>query len=257
MLDGGRHALVDLGWRGTSGLALAEVLEHAGHAPPTFFYLGYQGADNGAERPIRDRQEAWLFDAERHEGAPLDGWLCGYLIESFCAGGHGPVLGYEERPEGGVGPVLRAARNEAVIDWGLADVRAVVADAVSALLSTLHFVDTHADLRAPVAAVLEELWYRPTPDEAGAWGAFPHEFDQAGDHRATLARPLSVSSLARAASGDSGVAGPWVGAAVASSPAPIRHGVAIGRVARRKGATLVRVARARATARRAGWAAHG
>jgi hypothetical protein len=252
---GGRHALVDLGWRGTSGLALAEVLEHAGHEPPRFFYLGYQGADDGAERPIRDRQEAWLFDAERGEGVPLDGWLCGYLIESFCAGGHGAVLGYEERAEGGVGPVLRAARNEPVLDWGLADVRAVVADAVSVLSSTLRFVDAGADLRAPVAELLEELWYRPTPEEAAAWGAFPHEFDQAGEHRATLARPLSMTSLARAASGDAAVAGPWVRAAVASSPAPIRHGVALGRLARRKGTTLLRVARARATARRAGWAA--
>jgi hypothetical protein len=111
------------------------------------------------------------------------------LLEVFCAGREGQLMGYQ-RSGGRIVPQLREPTNSCVIQWGLDLVRETVRQVVEQFISIPEICSVESDLRPAIAALLSEFWHRPEPREAHAWGSFPSEDDQAVADRTPLARPF-------------------------------------------------------------------
>lgn len=191
MLDGVPWGVVDLGWRGRATGAMAEVVECNGGDRPVEFYLGLRA---GAARPGALRT-SWLFESPDRDDLVRGLRRVETLLESFAAGDHGVVLGYEADGDGRMVPVLQRRGNPGVAAWGLDTVREAVARFAEALVVEEDLVDPWADLRPAAAALLREFWTAPTVDEADAWGAFPHEDDPRGVQVRSLAAPVRLRTL--------------------------------------------------------------
>ncbi len=196
--DGTPSALVDVGWRGTSARALAEALPAGCSMPEQLYYFGLlEDAHEKAGPDLAPAMAAWFFDAARGTGRLpyMRGTIS--LVELFCSGDHGPVLGFAV--EGGVaGPVFGGERSAAA-PWGLDLVRRTVsafADAASAALANGE-ADPEADVRAAVDDVLRAFWLHPTQAEARHWGSFPVECSFSSALSYPLASPLGARSLVR------------------------------------------------------------
>ena len=187
------YGVVDLGWYGRAGAALSSVLRREGaDGPQTYFYLGLH------RRPppeIRDRCRAYLFDGGANVGAdiaPMPGVV--NLLETFCAGSHGQVLGYEvDGPE--VKPVLKGGVNDAALAWGLPTLRTTIDHFVAELVLDQPLADLDSDLRAAVVALLELFVVHPTRTEAEAWGAVVFSGDQNEALPRRLANPYSLAEV--------------------------------------------------------------
>lgn len=194
---GHRSALVDLGWRGHSARAFDALVRHVGGAPVEHLFLGlYSGARlvrQGACPPVLS---AWLFDRDRGRAPdPRRLERPNVVLEMFCAGTEGRTLGY--RREGTrVVPVLSAPVNGPVLDWGLQDVRDVIADVVQGCCDGLTAQHLHVDLAGPAWDVLQAFWSHPTSAEAAAWGSFPWE-EESYPPVYRLAGPLPPRQLLR------------------------------------------------------------
>lgn len=196
--DGTPSALVDVGWRGTSARALADALPATYPMPERLYYFGLlEDAHEKAGPDLAPLMAAWFFDAARGTGRLpyMRGTIS--LVELFCSGDHGPVLGFASR-DGVAGPVFGGERSAAA-PWGLDLVRRTVsafADAVAAALANDE-ADPEADVRAAVDGVLRAFWLRPTPAEARHWGSFPVECSFSSALSYPLAEPLGARSLVR------------------------------------------------------------
>lgn len=184
LFDDDRWAMVDVGWRARLQSSLALVLGDAGGPRPKGLYFGLNDKPNEA---ACGPAIAYLYDRQARlglSGAPTD---LSTHMEMFCCATHGTVRGYS-RQNGRVQPVLKHAVNDAAMRWGLETVRQTVDRFVEHLVLDPQFVDLGTDLRSCVVELLRELSYRPTSDEARAYGAFDFASDQSEDHFKRFAR---------------------------------------------------------------------
>lgn len=196
LMDDVRYGVVDIGWRGRMGANLSTVLRDAGATGPSaFYYFGLQGAPPTGM--VAD-SDAYLFDGGRCVGAAYQA-IPGltHLLETFCAGSHGLVTGYE-RTGARVWPVFKEAENEGALRWGLPTLRATVARFVNAVVLDRDIVELDADLRPAIAALLAALALGPEPGEASAWGPFPFNDDQTEALTRQLAYPYGAGEVATA-----------------------------------------------------------
>ena len=204
LLDGTPSALVDSGWRGDAAGAFDQVLVHGGAAPVTHLMMGVlveRDADRRQTHPVD--MLGWLFD-ERAHPARLRGFPSpAVLIEMFCAGTEGRVVGYRHA-EGGVEPVLAAPRNTPVLEWGLPRVHDVAAR-VAELCHESRWADgdgSSTDWSSIVWPLLEAFWLRPSSAEAHAWGSFPFEAEVWPPSGRVAHRTTTRDVIARARRGD-------------------------------------------------------
>jgi len=191
LVDATPWGVVDLGWRARATGALADVVDGAGGARPSEFYLGLRAGSVSSYA----RRSAWLFESPGRDDLVRDLPRVETLLEAFAAGDHGVVLGYQRDHDGRMAPVLQRPDNPAVEAWGLDTMRGAVARFAEALLVDDVLVDPWADLRRVAGALLRELWAAPTAGEAAAWGAFPYEDDPRGVQVRLLASPLGLSTM--------------------------------------------------------------
>ena len=172
-------ALIDVGWRASMAGALTTALRGSRmHLPATYLYFGlgedaYQVAGTGIS-PLLD---AWFFD-----DAGKGGYLpylasTSSLIEMFCAGSHGAVIGYEQKGNEIV-PKLRSEFSP-MQEWGLPILWKATADFVEAFTRTMqgaqNIVNLDVDLRHGIRDILQLFWLRPSRLEVKYWGTFPAE----------------------------------------------------------------------------------
>ncbi|MPY95247.1 MAG: hypothetical protein GEV08_19970 [Acidimicrobiia bacterium] len=192
VLAPGRIGLVDLGWRGTTQHAIEQLTTRRLAAEVHGLYLGADPAIDPGYEP--GRREAYLFD--RRRGVGIDDLPEAYrtMLEVFCTGGHGPVIGYEHDGDV-VRPVLARASNEAAATWGLAVVRATVAAFCEGLPLDGDLVDPRTDVRAATAESFRLFLDAPTRAEAAAWSAYPLECDSAGLYTVPVGQPYTRRDL--------------------------------------------------------------
>ena len=169
-------ALVDVGWTGQTARAFDHLVRALGGRPVRHLFCGVVAAAGAVRRePEPPQMTGWLFDDDlgRPASCPLTG--PNVLVEMLCAGREGRLLRYERRPGGEVVPVPAEPVNQPVLDWGLDDVRRVIARVAELAAPRLTARDVGVDLAAPVTEVLSAFWTRPTRAEALAWGTFPWE----------------------------------------------------------------------------------
>jgi len=223
-------ALVDLGWRGTLQKALGVTLARSGTGPPRGLYFGiisnpFLGIVNASLEASCGPMEAYLLDERSRRGMDTVVPEAAHMVEAFCTGTEGAVIGYEERAEQ-VAPVLATPINRPALEAGLLLVRQTISRFSEELaLSSSGFVSLDADVRPATTAILKAFWETPSPAAAAAWATFPFELN--------LLRAESTIMATRYSWGDvadvfrTGVLGrnewrPWVPGSLAITPASIR-----------------------------------
>lgn len=192
-LDETEHAaIVDTGWMGRQQRSLAEILASKGVDSPRVFLFGHDSSNSSWHAP--DVITAYMYDACTEMG-----WTEGIpqpwgIIEVFCVGDHGRLLGYRDS-DGRIEPDIENADNVDAQEWGLGLFRTTVLAFVEALVLEDDLVDVGADLRGAVVEVCREFWLSPTAAEAQAWGGFVYEDDPVGLSRGVLASAYGLRDI--------------------------------------------------------------
>ena len=228
-------ALVDIGWSGRAFSYLVRALgDDVVHSPAGFFF----GVSRGAELDALKRVEAYFFNQSLMEGYPQTADV--HLMEMFCAGSHGLVLGYEER-EGVIVPRLASERNTQVLEWGLGYAHRCVEAFARHVARDLSLVDIASDVRPALEELLRLFWHSPSYDEARVIGSFPYQDDQHAERLRPLAQGFGLCHIAKALTGPRRVRhhrATWYDGSMALTRWPMRWGIAL---AGRFGAWLRRV----------------
>jgi predicted HAD superfamily hydrolase len=240
LMDSAPWAIVDVGWAGMIQRSLARILAMAGGAStPVGFYYGL--VDGGTD-PKSGIFQPYMFDHRSRTGfGPWNGVVAWPLIDIFCEGTEGQVLEYAMHADGQVEPVLKEQFNDAAVKWGLPIVRTTILRFAEILCLDPLLTNPTADLRGATAAVLQNFWNSPTPDEAHVWGAFPYEVEQGGGPIRTLGQAYSMKDLGRIMRSGSlrhHVAS-WRAGSLAASPKALQVTLRLARDARRRTRTIV------------------
>ena len=193
--------LVDVGWRGSMARALADALHGSSLAAPArHFYFGLSDDSRRVAGPeVAPQMEAWFFDDAAGTGFLPYPQSSTSLLEMFCAGDHGAVVGYRRSGER-IEPVLRSPTSP-MAEWGLPLLRETTADFVDLLVRTAsdtpELVDLAADPRDAVKRVLDLFWLHPSAAEALHWGSFPVEVTLSNRHVLPLAEPMRLGRIVR------------------------------------------------------------
>ena len=233
-------ALVDLGWRGTLQKALGVLLANSGAGLPRGLYFGiltapFLGITTPSLEASCGPMEAYLFEERSHRGMATVGPEATHMIETFCTGTEGAVIGYEERAEH-VAPVLATPINRPALEAGLSVVRQTISRFSEELALSSGGVNLDADVRPATTAILKAFWQTPSFAAAAAWATFPFELNLARAESTRMATRFSWRDVADGFR--SGVLGrsvwrPWVAGSLAITPAPVRLALQVSMPARR------------------------
>jgi hypothetical protein len=254
VLDDEPYGIVDTGWTGRTHDSFAKVVTGAGGRAPHGFYFGLTARRDDDAHGVK---EAYFFDAQANTGHVTVGMRLRTFLESFCAGDHGRVLGYED-VDGVIRPRLERAVNTRLIDWGLPVLRETIRAFVVALVVDPSLNDPRADVRPAIADVLGRFHGDPERREALAWSRYLYEEDLGGYALVGMARPYDWRSVWRGlVTGDVADASnvQWYAGSLAISPRPIELAIRLlgrgRRDFRRVGHVLSRAASKIVGARRA------
>jgi hypothetical protein len=197
--DGTTFGLVDVGWRASIVGTLSSILSETSiNEPHRYYFFGlnseaYRIAGPGSVERLRP----WLFDGSAGSGYLPELQAICTLMEMFCAGAHGAVIGLN-RLGGRIEPVL-ASETSPMQEWGLASIRETIyafTDIfVEMLHSTIDLIDMDADVRRSVNQALRLFWLHPTVDEVREWGTFPVETSLNNGVVKTLAERVGFREL--------------------------------------------------------------
>ena len=202
LTDGVPFALVDTGWEGQMVQSMHDVLAPLGVGVERVFFLGRLQRNRGFENP--EAITGYFFDERAGTGFVEATMQLRWLLEAFCAADHGMTIGFTETSTG-IEPVLVSADNPALGRWPFWDIyRQATYTFAELCIWDADLIEVNADLRAPVNALLSELWFHPRDDEAAVWGQFPFDDLLASDWH-PLARPIGLGDFAtRAKAGYAG-----------------------------------------------------
>ena len=229
LLDGEDWALVDLGWRGTLQKALGVLLANASAGLPRGLYFGimttpFLGIATPSLEASCGPMEAYLFDERSRRGTATIGPEATQMIEAFCTGTDGALIGYQADGEQ-VTPMLVTPVNRPALEAGLPLVRETICRFSEDLALRPGSVNSDADVRPATSAILKAFWRSPAPSAAAAWATFPFELNLARAESTQLATRFSWSDVVDAFR--TGVLGrrhwrPWVAGSLVITPAAVR-----------------------------------
>ncbi|MFR9769349.1 hypothetical protein [Nocardia sp. SC052] len=205
-----RTGLVDAGWTGRMINSLLRACRTDVQQRPHALVWGYE--PRGAVDPAGlDRVAAYMYNTATGDGLLWRVPDAPFLVETFCMGDHGIVVGYRETLEGHVRPVLQTSGNPAAEAWGLHTYRSTLY-AFTEQLAEL----PSEELRPLIHQLMDSFWCHPSHGEAAAWGSYPYDSDPAATATRSLARPLDERAPVR---GDRA----WITGALRLSPPAARE----------------------------------
>lgn len=219
--DGTPYGVVDTGWAGRVVQALEDALPEDARPPVRGWFFGYMDRPDGARRP--DVLRGYLFDDVARTGVRGRFAQAYGPIETFTVADCGMTTDFVRGDDGTLTPVLASPDNPVLADWPWELMRTTMLRFVDELVMDEDIAAVGADLRLPVAAVLEDFWDRPTAEEARAWGRYPYEDDLLASSRHRLATGLSLRDFVRKST-DRGYEGRrlWLQGSVALTGAGLR-----------------------------------
>ena len=168
--------------------------------------------------------EAYLFDERSRRGMDTVGPEAAHMVEVFCSGTEGAVIGYEERAEQ-VAPVPGHAHQPAGPGGGPVGGATDHIPFQRGAGALVGGVSLDADVRPATTAILEAFWQTPSPAAAAAWATFPFELNLARAESTRMATRFSwrdVADVFRTGVLGRSVWRPWVAGSLAITPAPVR-----------------------------------
>lgn len=163
-----RIGIVDSGWNGSMQNCLMTLLEGAGKPLPNLkgYYFGLY------TEPKQGTWEAWYFDPL----TPLKKVICfnNNVYECMCAAPHGTTMGYTIQEDGKAVPICKPMRAVDQANAALAEQQERICLAFTEqVLPQVSFSDFAALPLADVTeSLLQRLLFRPTAEEAQAFGQF-------------------------------------------------------------------------------------
>ncbi len=206
--------LVDLGTGATLFHALSKIFATEDINPPHGFYLGLRQSVKNSRFGL---PEVYLHD-ERHNLGFLQAHGLVTMLETFCSGDHGSVIGYQKVGDR-IEPILTELKNQRVLDWGYDLVRETICAVADRLLLDSELLNPEANLCAASLTVFNLFWNEPTKQESLAWGTFPMED---GWGKESISNCLATAYTWKDVLNRSKPRHWWHNAAVAQSTAPIR-----------------------------------
>jgi hypothetical protein len=193
LADGVPSGIVDIGWNGRLHRSLARLLCNGEIAPPGGlhgFYFGLVCASQPtAEHPLRAYFCAGGQPLRRER-------VCSNkaLWELFVAADAGGVIGYEDKEDGRVVPVLSEDGWREAVNWGIEYQQSAVVKFTEYLTEALGTPETCSseDFAAVSELLLELFTTEPSLQEADAYGSFLFAEDQTHSPLYELAPRLSV-----------------------------------------------------------------
>ncbi len=223
--------LVDVGWTLKAQQALGRVLKAAGmDCPVSGFYFGVSqsaltASRAGAYQAYFLERDAWF---DRTEPMNFLFRNANFVEQVMTAATHGQTTGYARDDEGRMQPVLRPDARTTEDLNAVCDMQARVL-AFTRQARASGALDNPDAARNATLAALRKFLSDPNPDMARAVADRPVFDDQNETRRRVLARPVSLSLLARLAmqeagfsrflpDSDYGASFDWIEGAIALSP---------------------------------------
>jgi hypothetical protein len=198
MLDPGRWALVDLGWRLTAQTALRHILREAG-APEEV--LGYYFAINSRRTRLADSGPFRAFLLEEDDPRAdelLDDWVYCHqdVIEQvFAMADHGSCTGYRRGSDGTMEAVVREPSPDPRRDAFAAALQDTTVECARELARTGLLAGNLDDVRTAGLVAGRMAVARPTRDEAAGIAWLQVADDQNETRMRPLAEPLGLEQL--------------------------------------------------------------
>ncbi len=175
--DGVPFGFVDVGWSGRTQHSFSRLLDIAGFYPESGLSGFYFALEEQAKRFKNDRLQGYFYDVNQ----PCDRYLITQhrcLFELFLTADHGSTIGYEQRDEQFI-PLLRYAKNEKAIHWGLYAMQSAAVEFAEQLTTNLSQQECTTDLFLKATeAVAKQLVLNPSPQEGQAFGSYIMSGDQ-------------------------------------------------------------------------------
>jgi hypothetical protein len=187
-----RWGFVDVGWRGRMQQYLASFVTEIGGNPPEGFYYALTAVPPSSS--IYGTYHPYLGAQDYANGMPTIPEGLNNMIEMWCAGSHGLVLGYQLRQEL-MYPVLKAENNVTVQQWGLNFYRNVMKEFCVTLCGLKIPLRDHYLPKSMLCELIKIFWNKPTFIEAKVWGDFPLSDDQMDAKCPILAAPFELKNL--------------------------------------------------------------
>jgi hypothetical protein len=188
----GEWGFVDIGWHGKLHSWVASLVRGVGGGTSTGLFIGLEKL--AGQRVDLENQSAYLFD---HRVTPSDMDIAELIpvLEAFCSGDHGKVVGYARSPANHISPICRSAPS-VELARSICIIRKTVAAAVDAALGIMRFDELRgSSYKGAVDALVRRFVFRPSRIEARAWAAFPYDEDSAGAYARPLATPYTITDL--------------------------------------------------------------
>jgi len=141
--------------------------------------------------------KGFFYDANYQRDMPFEYYNVFNLVEMFCAGDHGLVLGYRQT-ENGIEPILDSIHNLNVENWGLESLRQGILEYAKAYRKfDIDKMDFDIDIyRESMLRLFTRLIRSPTQQEADVLGSFLFSHNMYDHDMKQFAPPLKVGNLA-------------------------------------------------------------
>ena len=173
LVGNSRWAVVDVGWSGRQWAALHDLIAESGGQPGGTYMIGYSSAASSHSTP--DWIDAWLFDSRVSYSRARKLLWARHLVEIFCTGSEGGLVGYRRLPTNSIVPVLAGHKNTAANSWGLSLMRAAILQVANEVADLSDLFDIGQDSRASLSRAISGLVEHPSKAETEALCKFPYE----------------------------------------------------------------------------------
>jgi FMN phosphatase YigB (HAD superfamily) len=181
-----KWGFVDIGWKGRLQQKLSTFVSEIGGCLPVGFYFAL------VSYPSSSRYGAYCAYLSLNNFTTTS---VVHLLETFCSGSHGIVLGYGTDESGVVRPCLQQEKNEAFHRWGLSCYRNAIMEFCAYLQSSTLLEQQWDFDKNMLVSLVDTFGCRPMYNEVKVWGAFVLSDDQKETTQVPLAGKLQFKDV--------------------------------------------------------------
>ncbi len=182
LTDGTPFAIADTGWTGSMQRNLRQLSEKI--PPMTGFYFGMFAHPKSKED---GEYKTWYFSADSSIGVRTK--FNNNLFECLCAAPHGMTIGYQKNRENRYAPIFKTSHADTIMRTAIETQISICTQFAQHCAPHIRYGEfSHDTMHRITQKLLQGLMYRPTAEEAEAFGAFPFCDDVTESYSDTLVR---------------------------------------------------------------------
>jgi predicted HAD superfamily hydrolase len=186
-----KWGLVDLGWQGRLQQKLSAFVREIGGCLPKGFYFALMSLPN----PSRYGEYYAYLSLKNFATDGVVNPEVANILEMFCAGSHGVVLGYDTDASGRMKPRLQKEKNVSFHQWGLSCYRNAIMEFCTYLQKPVILEQQWNFEKDMLTSLVNTFWRHPKCDEVKVYGAFVHSSDQKDRKAGSLAECIQLKNI--------------------------------------------------------------